>query len=68
MTDSASLPTTGYVRLNKFMQFVPLCRTTIYKKIKSGEFPKPVALGARAIGFKVEDVRALIEKLSAENQ
>ncbi len=36
-------------------------RTAIYQKIKAGEFPKPYALGARAVGWLADDIDAWIE-------
>ena len=36
-------------------------RTSIYEKIKTGEFPKPYPLGARAVGWLAEDIEAWID-------
>lgn len=36
-------------------------RSTIYEKIKSGEFPKPYPLGDRAVGWLADDVEGWIE-------
>lgn len=47
------------------LRFVPVCRTAWYNGVKSGLFPQPVALGKRARGYRVEDVRALIDRLNA---
>jgi prophage regulatory protein len=33
-------------------------RTTLYASIKAGVFPAPVRLGPKAVGWRVEDVRA----------
>jgi prophage regulatory protein len=42
-----------------------LPRSTLYAKVAAGEFPKPVKLGARAVGWFEQDVAdwqaALIE-------
>lgn len=35
-----------------------LSRSTIYLWIKQGEFPKPVALGTRLVGWRESDVTA----------
>jgi prophage regulatory protein len=33
-------------------------RSTIYKRIADGEFPKPVRLGTKSIGFVEDEVKA----------
>ena len=40
---------------------VGLSRSTIYAKIAAGEFPAPIALGARAVGWLESDIIARIE-------
>lgn len=60
-----ALPETGFLRLADVLKFVPVCKTAWYNGIRSGYFPQPVALGKRARGYRVEDVRALIDRLNA---
>ena len=38
-----------------------LSRSTIYLWIQHGEFPKPVALGARLVGWRESDLTAWLE-------
>lgn len=59
------LPETGFLRLADVLKLVPVCKTAWYNGIRSGDFPQPVALGKRARGYRVEDVRALIDRLNA---
>ncbi|MCI7616715.1 MULTISPECIES: helix-turn-helix transcriptional regulator [Desulfovibrio] len=59
------LPETGFLRLADVLKIVPVCRTAWYNGVKSGLYPKPVALGKRARGYRIEDVRALIDRLNA---
>lgn len=47
-------------RLPKVKARTGLSRSTIYDKIKRGEFPKPVALSARAVGWRQSDIDAWI--------
>ena len=35
-----------------------LSRSTIYAWMERGEFPKPVALGARLVGWRESDIEA----------
>lgn len=60
-----TLPETGFLRLADVLRFVPVCRTAWYNGVKSGLYPKPVPLGKRARAYRVEDVRALIDRLNA---
>lgn len=70
-----ALPAQGLVRLRNILgdpkatpplpPIFPVSKATWYAGVKSGRFPKPVALGARARGYKVEDIRALLEQEAA---
>jgi predicted DNA-binding transcriptional regulator AlpA len=60
------LPPTGFLRLRQVLQIIPVCRATWYAGVKSGKYPKPIALGARAKGYRVEDLRSLLEALNAQ--
>ncbi len=50
-----------FMRLPAVKHAVGYGRTAIYQKIKSGEFPKPYALGARAVAWLSEDIDAWID-------
>ena len=38
-----------------------LSRSTIYDWMKRGDFPQPVALGARLVGWRERDVEAWLQ-------
>jgi len=38
-----------------------LSRSTIYLRISEGSFPKPISLGARAIGFIESEIEAWLQ-------
>ncbi len=50
-----------FLRLPDVKQIVGYGRTAIYQKIKAGEFPKPYALGARAVAWLSDDIDLWIE-------
>ena len=43
-------------------------RSTLYADIENGRFPKPVKLGARAIGFVSDEIDAWIAERIAERE
>lgn len=47
---------TRLIRLKELTGIVGYKRSAIYKKIAIGEFPKPVALGLRAVAWKSTDI------------
>jgi predicted DNA-binding transcriptional regulator AlpA len=69
------LPETGYLRLPQIIgdatadppvpAVIPVGKSTWWEGVKSGRFPRAVKLGPRITAWRVEDIRALIEKASA---
>jgi predicted DNA-binding transcriptional regulator AlpA len=60
-TDASLLPSTGYVRLKTVLAIYPVGRSTWYRGVAEGRFPKPVALSARTKGYPVEKIKKLID-------
>jgi prophage regulatory protein len=40
------------LRIKEVIVFIGLSRSTIYDMVERGDFPKPIKLGARAIGWR----------------
>lgn len=59
------LPETGFLRLPQVLSYIPLGKTSWWKGVKSGRFPKPVKLSQRCTAWRVEDIRELIAQLSS---
>ena len=67
-----TLPQTGFLRLCQIIgdakanppipALIPVSKSTWWAGTKTGRYPKPVKLGARAVAWRVEDIRALIER------
>ncbi|HMQ94295.1 MAG TPA: AlpA family phage regulatory protein [Amaricoccus sp.] len=60
-----TLPATGLVRLTSILGPhgpIPVSKSTWWAGVKSGRYPKPVRLGARITAWRVEDIRALVER------
>ena len=48
------------LRLPEVSQATGLSRSTIYRLVRSGTFPQSVALTARTIGWRIDEVEAWI--------
>ena len=46
------------LRLNKVKDRTGLSRSTIYLRIQEGTFPRPINLGARAVGWIEHEIEA----------
>lgn len=50
------------LRLPEVMSRTGLSRSTIYLRISQGTFPKPVNLGARAVGWIEEEIQEWLQQ------
>lgn len=68
-----TLPETGYLRLSQIIgnpkanppipALIPVGKSTWWEGVKTGRYPKPTkTLGRRITAWRVEDIRALIER------
>lgn len=77
MYSGPNLPHTGFIRLTAIVGtpstdsapaipgVYPVSKSTWWAGVRSGRFPKPVKLGVRITAWRVEDIRALIERGAA---
>ncbi|GEP03859.1 helix-turn-helix transcriptional regulator [Methylobacterium oxalidis] len=61
-TTPPTLPATGLMRLSRVLELIPISRSSFYAGQAKGIYPPSVAIGPRARAYRVEDIRALIEK------
>jgi prophage regulatory protein len=67
---SNNLPATGFLRLKQILgdkrsgtpPIVPVGASTWWAGVKDGRYPKAHKISARSTAWRVEDIRALIEK------
>ncbi|MGH8498700.1 MAG: helix-turn-helix transcriptional regulator [Methylococcales bacterium] len=65
-----AIPETGFLRLKQIIgdrktntpALIPIGRSSWLYGVKSGKYPKPVKLGPRTTAWRVEDIRALIDR------
>lgn len=60
--NTQTIPEAGYMRLPDILKVYPVGKSTWWAKVKQGEYPKPVKLGPNTSAWRVEDIRALINK------
>lgn len=60
-----TLPETGFIRLPTLLSVFPISKSALYDGIRKGKYPAPVKLSERTAAWRVEDIRALIEKKNA---
>ena len=63
---------TGFLRIKQIIgdpkssppipPLIPVSRATWWNGVRSGKFPKPVKLGKKTTCWRVEDIRAFIER------
>lgn len=54
------------IRIQEVMNATGLSRSTIWRRVRGGEFPTPLRLGglsSRSVGWREEDVEAWLEGL-----
>ena len=57
------------IRLKEVIDSTGLARSTIYKYIQEGSFPKPVTLGDRCVGWVDEEVQEwILAKIGERDQ
>lgn len=62
-------PEEGFVRLKQILAPqgpLPISKSTWWKGVKDGKFPKSTKLSANVTVWRAEDIRALIDKKSFE--
>jgi prophage regulatory protein len=57
------------LRLPQVKARTGLSRSSVYLKVSRGEFPRPVALGARSVGWVADEIDAwLAERIAASRK
>lgn len=56
------LPDTGFLRQRQVLVFVPVSKSTLWRRVQAGSFPAPVKLSERVTVWRAEDVRRWIKE------
>lgn len=54
------------IKLPEVQSLTALSRSSVYQKMKDGEFPKSIPLGTRAVGWRYSDVTGWIDQQAKE--
>lgn len=55
-----TLPVTGFLRQPQVLAFVPISKSTLWRRIQARSFPAPVKLSARVTVWRAEEIRRWI--------
>lgn len=59
---SSRLFSNALIRLPQVLEVLPICRTSFYNGIRSGDYPSPVHIG-RSSAWRTADIVQLLERL-----
>jgi len=60
-----TLPETGFLRQPQVLAFVPISKSTLWRRIQARTFPGPVKLSPRVTVWRAEDIRRWIAQQGA---
>lgn len=55
-----TLPETGFLRQPQVLAFVPISRSTLWRRVQARTFPGPLKLSPRVTVWRAEDIRQWI--------
>jgi predicted DNA-binding transcriptional regulator AlpA len=58
----------GYLRLPEVLKLIPVGKSTWWKKVKKGIYPKGRKLGPNTTAWLVEDIEQLLKSIERSNQ
>ena len=59
-TQAPTLPDTGFLRQPQVLAFVPISKSTLWRRVQARTFPAPLKLSPRVTVWRAEDVRQWI--------
>jgi prophage regulatory protein len=55
-----AMPETGFLRQPQVLAFVPISKSTLWRRVQARTFPEPLKLSARITVWRAEDIRRWI--------
>lgn len=63
MDHKITLPEEGFVKLPQVLATIPVSKSTWFRGVAAGRYPKPVKIGVRASAWRVEEIRECVAAL-----
>lgn len=63
-----ALPDTGFLRQPQVLTFVPISKSTLWRRVHAHTFPAPLKLSERVTVWRVEDVRQWMAQQGASSR
>lgn len=57
-----TLPETGFLRQPQVLAFVPISKSTLWRRIQANSFPRPVKLSTGITAWRAEEIRDWISQ------
>ena len=61
--DHIHIPATGFLRLPQVLALIPVGKSSWWRGVKDGRYPKPVKIAPRTTAWRAEDIAALMASL-----
>ena len=58
--DHIHIPATGFLRLPQVLTFIPVGKSSWWRGVKAGRYPKGVKIAPRTTAWRAEDIAALM--------
>ncbi|WP_286952853.1 MULTISPECIES: helix-turn-helix transcriptional regulator [Aminobacterium] len=66
MEGDVTMPEFGFLRLPDVLKIIPVSSATWYNGIREGRFPKGIRITGNTVGWRVQDIKALVRKIEEE--
>lgn len=63
-----TIPAFGFLRLPQVLAIFPISKSAWWEGCRTGRYPKPIKLGPRTTVWRVEDIRAFIERVNQQSE
>jgi prophage regulatory protein len=60
-TNAPAMPETGFMRQPQVLMFVPISKSTLWRRVQAKTFPAPLKLSPRVTVWRTEDIRGWIQ-------
>ena len=58
--------TTGFLRLPQVLALIPVGKSSWWRGVKAGRYPRPVKIAPRTTAWRAQDIAALLKELGQE--